>query len=595
MDRGQPLPARKGRCVMRLPSRVATTFAAVVCALAVAAPAAGAAVRHAAPGAGGPEPCAAAAPCGFADAVSGASAGDEVVVAPGNHVVSSLVQLTADSVVVRGPAAAPRPRVSITGSTLLFVAGSGVTVRDLRLEAADAPSEFVVNDLDKDNLYERVEVVATGTTGGGMLLRDGSTVRDSVVWAQGPDATAVVTGSFVLVPVTGARLERVTAIGGSGAGKGVSASSCFGDKQRVTLVDVIARAGGEDVLASEICDIGPDPGPPAIEVHVGSSNAGELVADSGAEIHDLGGNQTAAPVFADAAGGDFHQLAGSPTIDAGTGPVTAGALDLDLQPRLLGSAPDIGADEFALAPLAVTGTASTVSQAGAVLGGTVDTSGLPTTYHFQYGPTAAYGLSTPALSTGSGAVSAPVTDLLSDTAYHFRIVAENAAGTTVGSDATFRTAAATAAVAPVDTGPPIVGPIDMDPPVVGPISMSRRRFAVSPRRTPVSARRKPRGTAFRFSLSEDARVTVAIQRALRGRRANGRCSLRAGRGRRCTVHRRVGSLVRTRAAGTARVAFSGRIGRKALRPGRYRATVRASDAAGNAARPRTIAFVVVRR
>jgi hypothetical protein len=594
MDRGQPLPARQGPRVMRSPSRLVTTVAALLCASAVTAPAAGAAVRHAAPGAGGPEPCAATAPCGFANAVSGASTGDEVVVAPGNHVVSSLVDLTADSVVVRGPAAAPRPRVSSTSSILLRVWGSGVTVRDLRLESPTAPGEFVVNDHAKGNLYERVEVVATGTTGAGMLLRDGTTLRDSVVWAQGPDATAVMTANTPLAPVTGARLERVTAIGGSGVGLGVAASSCFGDKQRVTLVDVIARAGGDDVFASEMCDIGIDPGPPVIEVHVGSSNAGELIADVGAAVHDLGANQTAAPVFADAAGGDFHQLAGSPTIDAGTGPVGVGALDLDLQPRVLGSASDIGADEFALAPLAVTGTAIAVTHTGATLAGTVDTRGLPSTHRFEYGPTTAYGRSTPALSAGSGAVSAPVTDLLSDTAYHFRIVAENAAGTTVGSDATFRTAAAGTAVAPVDTDPPVVGPIDTDPPVVGPISMLRRRFAVSPRRTPVSARRKPRGTAFRFALSEDARVTVAIQRALRGRRADDRCSLRAGRGRRCTVHRHVGSLARTLAAGTARVAFSGRIGRKALRPGRYRATVRAIDTAGNAARPRTIAFVTVR-
>ena len=560
--------------------RSAAIVAAVLCAAAVAVPAASAAVRHAAPGAGGPEPCAAAAPCDFADAVSGAATGDEVVVAAGNHVVSSFVGLAADSVLVHGPAAAPRPRVSGTGSMLLLVSGSGVTVRDLRFEAADAPGEYVVNEQAKGNLYERVEVVATGTTGAGMLLRDGSTVRDSVVWAEGPNATAVVTASTALVPVTGARLESVTAIGGSAAGRGVAVHSCFGDKQRITLVNVIARAGGEDVFASEQCDLAPDPDPPAIDVHVGSSNAGELVAAVGAEIHDLGGNQTAAPVFANAAGGDFHQLVGSPTIDAGTGPIAAGALDLDLQPRLLGSAPDIGADEFALAPLAVTGSATTLGRTGATLAGTVDTRGLPTTYRFQYGPTTTYGSSTPARSTGSGgAVSAPVTGLLPGTAYHFRIVAQNAAGTTVGGDSTFRT-------------PSSAAPMDAEPPVVGPISMTRRRFVVSPRRTPVSARRRPRGTAFRFSLSEDAGVTIAIQRALRGRSSNGRCSARARRGSRCTVHRRAGRLVRTLGAGPARVPFSGRIGRTALRPGRYRATVRATDTAGNAGKPRRIAFVV---
>jgi hypothetical protein len=557
--------------------RSATIVAAALSAAAVAAPSASAAVRHAAPGAAGPEPCAATAPCGFANAVSGAATGDEVVVAPGNHVVSSHVDLTANSVVVHGPAAGPRPRVSGTGSILLRVFGSGVTVRDLRLESPAVPGERVVDDNAKGNLYERVEVVATGTGGAGMLLRDGSTVRDSVVWAPGPGATAVMTANFLLEPVLGARLERVTAIGGSDGGMGVAVNSCFGDKQRVTLVDVIARADGNDVFASESCDIAPDPGPPVIDVHVGSSNADELATDFSAVIHDLGGNQTAAPAFANAAGGDFHQLAGSPTIDAGRGVIAPGALDIDRQPRLLGSAPDIGADEFALPPLAATGTATIVGQTTATLAGTVAGRGLPTSYRFEYGPTAAYGSSTPALGAGSGAVSAPVTGLLAGTAYHFRIVAQNGAGTTVGRDSTFRTAAAAA-----------VAPIDADPPVVGRVSMTRRRFAVA-------ARRRPRGTAFRFALSEDALVTIAIQRAVRGRRSKGRCSRRAGRGRRCIVHRRAGRLVRTLGAGTARVAFSGRIGRKALRPGRYRATVRATDAAGNAAKPRRIAFVVVRR
>jgi hypothetical protein len=41
------------------------------------------------------------------------------------------------------------------------------------------------------------------------------------------------------------------------------------------------------------------------------------------------------------------------------------------------------------------------------------------------------------------------------------------------------------------------------------------------------------------------------------------------------------------------VAFSGRIKRKALAPGRYRATLRAVDAAGNRSRPRRTSFVIV--
>jgi hypothetical protein len=56
-----------------------------------------------------------------------------------------------------------------------------------------------------------------------------------------------------------------------------------------------------------------------------------------------------------------------------------------------------------------------------------------------------------------------------------------------------------------------------------------------------------------------------------------------------------GALVRTsRPAGANRIPFTGRIGRRALARGRYVATLVATDAAGNASRPRTVRFRVVR-
>ena len=59
------------------------------------------------------------------------------------------------------------------------------------------------------------------------------------------------------------------------------------------------------------------------------------------------GNQSGAPLFANAAIGDFHQLSGSPTIDAGTDDGMLGSLDLEGEARLQGGAVDIGADETA--------------------------------------------------------------------------------------------------------------------------------------------------------------------------------------------------------------------------------------------------------
>ena len=52
------------------------------------------------------------------------------------------------------------------------------------------------------------------------------------------------------------------------------------------------------------------------------------------------------PLFANAAAGDFRELAGPPTVNAGTVAAGMGSLDLDRQPRTQGSAPDIGAYEL---------------------------------------------------------------------------------------------------------------------------------------------------------------------------------------------------------------------------------------------------------
>jgi hypothetical protein len=43
-----------------------------------------------------------------------------------------------------------------------------------------------------------------------------------------------------------------------------------------------------------------------------------------------------------------------------------------------------------------------------------------------------------------------------------------------------------------------------------------------------------------------------------------------------------------------RTRFSGRIGRRKLAPGRYRATLGATDAAGNRAAVRRVSFTIVR-
>jgi hypothetical protein len=148
---------------------------------------------------------------------------------------------------------------------------------------------------------------------------------------------------------------------------------------------------------------------------------------------------------------------------------------------------------------------------------------------------------------------------------------------------------------------------DTAPPVVSRFSLSRYTFAVGAATTPVAARarrRVPRGTKIRFRLSEAAKVKLVIERKLPGRKVRKRVGGRLRtvcvkptralrRKRRCTRYVRAGTLTRTYAvAGAKTVSFSGRIGRRKLKVGKYRLTLTATDGAGNRSRAQRRSFTV---
>ena len=137
-------------------------------------------------------------------------------------------------------------------------------------------------------------------------------------------------------------------------------------------------------------------------------------------------------------------------------------------------------------------------------------------------------------------------------------------------------------------------------PVRSSVRLLARRFRVGSARTATAARvakRTPTGTRVDFRLSNAATVMFTFARELRGRRVGRSCKPATGklRGRpACTRAPAAGTLRHTSKAVVNRVAFSGRIGRRALRPGRYRVTVRAANAAGRSAAV-VLRFVAVRR
>ena len=129
-------------------------------------------------------------------------------------------------------------------------------------------------------------------------------------------------------------------------------------------------------------------------------------------------------------------------------------------------------------------------------------------------------------------------------------------------------------------------------PVISGLSLTHARFRVGalPRR----------GTTIRFTVSAAVTYTLRVERVLHGRITThtGKvpvCLPEAHKhGRRCTIYRRVTSATGTAAAGPVSVAFPGRVGSHAPRPGSYRVTVEAHDATGAVAQARRIGFTVLR-
>lgn len=118
---------------------------------------------------------------------------------------------------------------------------------------------------------------------------------------------------------------------------------------------------------------------------------------------------------------------------------------------------------------------------------------------------------------------------------------------------------------------------------VGPTATT---FRATPARFRVSTRSvaredaPPRGTVFRFVLSERGRVKIRLDRVLPDRPS--------------ARFRRVGVLSPRALSRRGSIRFSGRLGRRVLKPGRYRATITATDAAGNTGRSRAVAFRIRR-
>ena len=248
---------------------------------------------------------------------------------------------------------------------------------------------------------------------------------------------------------------------------------------------------------------------------------------------------------------------------------------------------------------ATTGAASGIGAGTATLGGSVFSSEAFATAYFQYGTSSAYGSSTTPQFVGQSLsplpVSASLTGLLPSTAYHFRLVAEDAGGASYGADQTFTTAEAERKPPEAERKPPPAQPVVK--PAVTNVSESASRWRGGSRLARISKRKPPVGTTFSFSLNTQARVSFQFVQTVVGRRVSHRCVTKSKRNATRHACRRTvtaGTLTFAGHAGSNKVAFQGRVSSsKRLAPARYSLLITASNAAGRSS-PVRLDFAIVK-
>jgi hypothetical protein len=152
---------------------------------------------------------------------------------------------------------------------------------------------------------------------------------------------------------------------------------------------------------------------------------------------------------------------------------------------------------------------------------------------------------------------------------------------------------------PPPEGPPAGPPAtpDTTSPVFSKVSISPHRFRAGKHVKSRTRTHPAIGARLRFTLSEAATVTIRIDARLPGRKLKKRCvrPSRAPHGRKCKrIHKR-GTLTRAGDAGANSVKFTGRLHGKRLAAGRYRATLKGKDVAGNVSDRSRVRFTVLPR
>lgn len=304
-------------------------------------------------------PCAAATPCKLDYAMAAAVAGDDVRVAPGDYYVTGTTPYAGlpdvgSGITVHGDPALPLPvlhgRMAANATPFVRVQNTGV-LRDIALDVGSNPGltySYAVMTTP-GAMLDRALVRSRGTTGVNTTAcaMVGGTVINTACLGSGPGTVNALTGTASANTVYTVRNATAITTATSGDGIRVGVSS-FTSTMNVT--NSIARGITADVASRA----GLAAGDATLNLTNSNWNAQSSGGAGTARIVNVAGNQygptAAAPLFTDAAAGDYRAVAGSPTIDAGVTDPLNGPLALGGAPRTVGATADIGAFEFVPAP-----------------------------------------------------------------------------------------------------------------------------------------------------------------------------------------------------------------------------------------------------
>jgi hypothetical protein len=349
-----------------IPRAVLLAAALFACLLLPAA--AGAVTRYAAPGGTALDtvcitPDAPKCSIGMAAGGPNVVGADEAVILPGNYSDAAgdldgdagnptdhVVQPTAGS--VHGAAGEPRPVITLNTDTFFgafFLGGAG-TLSDVEINSSVSTSNLTMVGGASSSVVDRV--IARSSRDNAIVCNHaGGTIRNTACLSSGSGGTAVGASTFIGGTFT-ATLRNVTAISTGTGSYGAfyfyaTASPPIGPTITISAKSLIAQGTSQDVrvrasatgttVAMNLDHSNYDT---AIDEDVSGGVASVTAPGTGSPNF----NVTAAPMLV---ADDYHQLVGSPTINAGAVDGSSGTNDIDGQARTIGAAPDIGADEMA--------------------------------------------------------------------------------------------------------------------------------------------------------------------------------------------------------------------------------------------------------